>query len=69
MYFGYIDTDNPFTSVSFTNSAGSDRFGYDNMTIGSVQQVTPAVPDSGTTFALLGLAFSGMIGLRKKFAI
>lgn len=69
-FFGYINTDNPFTGVTFSNSsAGADFFGFDKMTIGSVEQVTPSVPDAGTTVALLAIAFSGMIGLRKKFSV
>jgi hypothetical protein len=70
-YLGYIDTDNPFTGVTFNNSATSDRFGYDNMTIGSVRQVVPppSVPDSGMTLAMLGLALTGVAGLRRKLGI
>jgi len=67
LYFGYISTENPFTGVTFSNSSADDRFGYDNMTIGSVQQVT--VPDSGTTIGMLGLAFAGIAGLRRKFGV
>jgi hypothetical protein len=67
LYLGYINTENPFTGVTFSNTSSDDRFGYDNMTIGSVQQVT--VPDSGTTIAILGLAFAGIAGLRRKFGV
>lgn len=62
IFFGYIDTANPFTSVSFANvgGGGGDDFGFDNMTIGSVQQVVP-VPEPATPLlvvsALLGLAW------------
>jgi hypothetical protein len=67
-YFGYINTENPFTGVTFSNSNTTDRFGYDNMTIGSVQQVS-AVPDSGATVAMLGLGLLGIMGVRRKFAV
>ena len=35
IFFGIIDTDNPFTSVEFGNiGSGADCFGYDQMTVG-----------------------------------
>lgn len=66
LYFGYIDPDNPFTSVQFGNTAASvDVFGFDDMTIGSVEQVVPvvevqtlAVPEPWT-FALLATGLAG----------
>jgi len=53
-FFGYIDTANPFTSASFSNvgGGGGDDFGFDDMTIGSVQQVQP-VPEPAS-LVLLG---------------
>jgi hypothetical protein len=54
-FFGYIDTANPFISATFSNPAGvGDDFGFDDMTIGSVQQVQ-AVPEP-TSFAIFGAA-------------
>ena len=42
LFWGLIDTDNPFTSLTFGNTAaGTDFFGFDDMTIGSVEQVVP----------------------------
>jgi len=61
LYFGVIDTANPFTGVIFGNSAaGTDVFGFDDMTIGSVQQVTPSVPEP-SSLVMAGTA--GLIGL------
>jgi hypothetical protein len=58
-FFGYIDASNPWTSAAFSNPASGDDFGFDDMTIGSVEQVTP-VPEPSTLAALgfgaLGLA-------------
>ena len=66
LFFGLIDTANPFTSVTFGDTApGVDVFGFDNMTIGTVQQVHPT-PDSGSTLSLLGLAMVGLAVLRYK---
>jgi hypothetical protein len=68
LFFGHIDSTNPFNRVEFLNSAsGSDFFGFDRMTIGSVQQVQP-VPDAGSTLCLLSLAFSGVAFARRKLA-
>ncbi|MCC7235875.1 MAG: PEP-CTERM sorting domain-containing protein [Bryobacterales bacterium] len=54
MFWGIIDKENPFTSVTFGNTlAGTDFFAFDNMTIGSVEQVTGEVPEPAT-FALIG---------------
>ncbi len=56
LYFGYIDTANPWTKITFGNTAaGVDVFGFDDMTIGSVDQVVPVVPEP-STLALLGCA-------------
>jgi hypothetical protein len=69
LFFGYINDTNPFNKVTFNNtSGGSDVFGFDRMTIGSVEQVQAAVPDAGSTFCLLSLAFSGVAFVRRKLA-
>jgi hypothetical protein len=37
LFFGFIDTANPFTSITFGDTApGVDFFGFDDMTIGTV---------------------------------
>ena len=75
LFYGFIST-NPLesvTSISFlTSTGGGDVFAFDNMTVGSLEQVKPGtgtVPDGGATIALLGLAFSGIAGLRRKFGV
>lgn len=59
LFFGVIDTNNPFVNATFGNTAaGIDVFGFDDMTIGSVQQVRPVpVP---ATILLMG---SGLLSL------
>jgi hypothetical protein len=66
IYFGYIDAANPFTSASFANvgGGGGDDFGFDNMTIGSAQQVVP-VPEP-TTPLLVATALLGLAWLRRR---
>lgn len=73
VYWGLIDTDNLFTSLAFDNTgSGADFFGFDDFSIGSLEQVTPGgpsqpVPEPGTML-LLG---SGLLGMgflaRKRF--
>jgi hypothetical protein len=45
LFFGLIDTDNPFTRVTFVSPSASDAFAFDNFTIASASQVVsgPAV--------------------------
>jgi hypothetical protein len=67
LYYGIIDAANPFTSVTFGNTAaGSDFFGFDDMTIGSVQQVTP-VPEPTTLASMtLGAVLLGFASRRAR---
>lgn len=62
LFYGVIDTANPFTGVRFLNSSGNDDdfFGFDDLTIGDVRQVTGAVPEP-STWAMLIIGF-GAIG-------
>jgi len=66
LYFGFYDLTNTYTSIYFDNtgSGGVDIFGFDNLSIGSLQQVTPT-PEPGT-LSLLGLGLVSLLGLRKK---
>lgn len=65
-YFGFYDTTDTYTSVTFNNpTGGSDFYAFDNMSIGSQQQVTP-VSEPGA-LALLGLGLAGLsLGRRRK---
>jgi len=59
-FFGYINTAAQFDRVEFglTGVSGGDLFAFDNMTIGSREQVT-GVPEPGTIVLLV----SGLLGL------
>ncbi len=44
LFFGIIDPDDIFTSITFGNSAaGTDYFAFDDLTIGSLQQIRDSV--------------------------
>jgi hypothetical protein len=64
IYFGVIVTDASeiFNSVAFSSTNETDFFGFDDMTIGRLEQV---VPIPGAVW-LLGSGLVGLVGLRKK---
>ncbi len=72
LYFGFYDTTNTFTSITFNNtgSGGVDVFGFDDFTIGNIEQVTPTSPTpEPSTFALLGTGVLALAGAaRRKFS-
>jgi hypothetical protein len=69
VFFGYINQAQPFTKATFGNTApGFDFFGFDNMTIGSPNQVVPQVPDGGSTLLLLGFACAAIRFARKRLS-
>jgi hypothetical protein len=61
LFFGFVNN-NPLetvTSIDFLTSTGQgDVFAFDDMTIGSIQQVR--TPDGGGTLTLLGSAFAAL---------
>ena len=65
LYWGIIDTENVFTSLTFGNTAaGTDYFGFDDFTIGSLEQVT-GVPEPATLL-LFGAGLAGLAAARKR---
>lgn len=64
LFWGITDTANPFTTVTFAQS-GSDRFGFDDLTVGDVQQVRSGVPEP-STWAMLLLGFFGIGGALRR---
>jgi hypothetical protein len=68
LYFGFFDTGDTYTSVSFgNNSGGADVFAFDNFSIGSTAQVTPSTPEASTWVMMLaGFAGMGFIAYRKR---
>jgi hypothetical protein len=65
LFWGIIDSTDPFTQVTFGNTAaGTDVFGFDDMTIGDPEQVN-IVPEPGT-YALLGAGLLAVGLLRRR---
>lgn len=66
IYFGFIDTAKPFTKVTFGNTAsGVDYFGFDDFTIGTMEQVIPEIPPTAIPVASpIGIiALIGLLGV------
>jgi hypothetical protein len=65
LFWGVIDQANPFTSVQFGVTAGSgDFFGFDQMVVGDLRQVTGGVPES-STWAMMIAGF-GIVGFAMR---
>lgn len=69
LFYGLIDTANPFTSIQFLSTASGDFFGFDDFTIASQAQVvnppTTGVPEPESV-ALLGAGLAGLVAVRRR---
>jgi len=68
LYFGFYDTTNTFTSITFNNGGGGgvDVFGFDDFTIGTLAQVAPSSTPEPSSLILLGTGALGMIGAARR---
>lgn len=61
LFWGFIDTGESYTKIAFSNTAGgSDLFGFDDMTIGDLGQVTIGVPEPAS-LAMFGVGLLGLL--------
>ena len=68
LFWGFVSTSpvELVTSLSFGNTAaGVDFFGFDDMTIGSIEQVRPVIPEPGTLL-LIGSGLAGLAARRRR---
>jgi hypothetical protein len=69
LYFGFYDTTQTYTSIAFNNNAaGTDFFGFDDFSVGSLQQVQPSVPEPSSLIGLVGFGLIGFAALRQRKA-
>ena len=67
LYFGFYDTSQTYTSVWFVGFPDTpDFFGFDDMTIGSSEQVTPIPEPASMLLLATGLAGAGVRQLRRR---
>lgn len=64
LFWGFTDTTNSYTSITFSNPGGGDVFGFDDFVIGDRQQIV-AVPEPGV-LAVFGLGLLGLGIARRK---
>ena len=62
LFAGYINT-TTFTRVEFLGTDSDDQFGFDDMTIGSIEQVVPTDPSVVPEPATVLLLGTGLLGL------
>lgn len=66
LFWGVVDTARPFTGIQFGDTAaGTDFFGFDQMTLGDIRQVTGGVPEP-TTWAMMVLGFGAVGGALRR---
>ncbi len=62
LYWGFYDTANTYTSISFgNNSGGQDVFGFDDFSVGALAQVTPTPTPEPASWAMM-LGGFGLLG-------
>jgi hypothetical protein len=68
LYFGFYDTTATYTSIGFNNPEIEDFFAFDDMTVGSLEQVRPGtpIPEPASMLLLAAGLGAGVRQLRKR---
>jgi hypothetical protein len=71
LYFGFFDTGDTYKQIVFNSdsaSLGADVFGFDDMSVGSLEQVTPSATPLPAALPLFasGAGVFGFLGWRRK---
>ncbi len=68
LFFGVVaeDSDSTFTSITFRSTVSNDFFGFDDMTIGTLQQVVPSNVPEPLTMLALGGSLAGLGGYVRR---
>jgi hypothetical protein len=67
LFYGFYDLGDTYTSITFgNNSGGADVFGFDDMTVGSLQQVTPTPLPGALPLFASGGGLLGFLSWRRK---
>lgn len=67
LFFGFIDSMNSYTNIAFDNTSGDDFFGFDDMTIGDIGQITPQPLPLPATVSLFGIGLASLgVAMRRN---
>jgi PEP-CTERM motif len=64
LYFGFYDTGQTYTEITFQNSVASDFFAFDDFLVGTSQQIK-SVPEPASA-TLLASGLTGIAALRRR---